>query len=106
LAADVQQTVSARRIDALTAVRHHWFVAIFPVALFVAAAVVLGMHRTPRYTATANLSVGHVYVSDPAGIPTIIDAAPSPRTRGRSSSVTAPLRSRAACRRRRSLTAS
>jgi capsular polysaccharide biosynthesis protein len=77
LATDVQQTLFARRIDALTAVRHHWFVAIFPVALFVAAAVVLGMHRTPRYTATANLSVGHVYMSDPAGIPTIIDATQS-----------------------------
>jgi capsular polysaccharide biosynthesis protein len=77
LATDVQHTILARRVDALTAVRHHWFVAIFPVALFVAAAVVLGMHRTPRYTATANLSVGHVYVSDPAGIPTIIDATQS-----------------------------
>jgi len=66
-----------RRVDALTAARRHWFVAIFPIALFVAGAVVLGMHRTPRYTATATLSVGHVYVSDPSGIPTIIDATQS-----------------------------
>jgi capsular polysaccharide biosynthesis protein len=77
LATDVHHTVFARRVDALTAARRHWFVAIFPIALFVAAAVVLGMHRTPRYTATANLSVGHVYVSDPSGIPTIIDATQS-----------------------------
>jgi capsular polysaccharide biosynthesis protein len=77
LATDVHHTVLVRRVDALTAARRHWFVAIFPIALFVAAAVVLGMHRTPRYTATANLSVGHVYVSDPSGIPTIIDATQS-----------------------------
>jgi capsular polysaccharide biosynthesis protein len=77
LATDVHQTLFARRVDALTAVRRHWFVAIFPIALFVAAAVVLGTHRTPRYTATASLSVGHVYVSDPSGIPTIIDATQS-----------------------------
>ena len=77
MATDVHHTVLVRRVDALTAARRHWFVAIFPIALFVAAAVVLGMHRTPRYTATANLSVGHVYVSDPSGIPTIIDATQS-----------------------------
>jgi capsular polysaccharide biosynthesis protein len=77
LATDVHQILFARRVDALTAVRRHWFVAIFPIALFVAAAVVLATHRTPRYTATASLSVGHVYVSDPSGIPTIIDATQS-----------------------------
>jgi uncharacterized protein involved in exopolysaccharide biosynthesis len=53
-------------------VRRHWFVAVVPVVLLVAAAVVLGSKRSVTYTSTANLSVGHVYVSDPAGIPTII----------------------------------
>lgn len=77
MATDAHQTLFAQRVDVLTAVRRHWFVAIFPIALFVAAAVVLAMHRTPRYTATANLSVGHVYVSDPSSIPTIIDATQS-----------------------------
>jgi uncharacterized protein involved in exopolysaccharide biosynthesis len=67
----------APRIDAFAAVRRHWFVAFFPVALFVAAAIVLGVHRPPRYSTTANLSVGHVYVGNPASIPTIIDATQS-----------------------------
>jgi uncharacterized protein involved in exopolysaccharide biosynthesis len=67
----------ARRIDALTAVRRHWFVALFPVALFVAGAIVLGLNRPLRYTTTANLSVSHVYVANAASIPTIIDATQS-----------------------------
>jgi capsular polysaccharide biosynthesis protein len=72
-----RKTRSARPIDALTAVRRHWFVALLPVILFVAGAVVLGTKRPPRYTTTANLSVGHVYLSNPAGIPTILDATES-----------------------------
>jgi capsular polysaccharide biosynthesis protein len=66
-----------RPIDALTAVRRHWFIALVPVILFVAGAVALGTKRAPRYTTTANLSVGHVYLSNPAGIPTILDATES-----------------------------
>jgi capsular polysaccharide biosynthesis protein len=77
VATNGQQTIPARPVDALTAVRRHWFVALLPVVLFVAAAVVLGTKREPRYTTTANLSVGHVYVTNPAGIPTILDATQS-----------------------------
>jgi hypothetical protein len=77
LATNAQDTRFAPRIDALTAVRHHWFVASFPVILFVAAAVVLGLNRPARYTTTATLSVGHVYVNSAASIPTIIDATQS-----------------------------
>jgi capsular polysaccharide biosynthesis protein len=77
LAGNAQQTGRARPIDALTAVRRHWFIALLPVVLFVAGAVVLGNKREPRYTTTANLSVGHVYVTNPAGIPTILDATQS-----------------------------
>jgi capsular polysaccharide biosynthesis protein len=77
LATNAQDTPIEPRIDALTALRRHWFVALIPVIIFVAAAVVLGAKRPPRYTATANLSVGHVYVSNAAGIPTIIDATQS-----------------------------
>lgn len=45
--------------------------------LFVAGAAALGLKRPARYTATANLSVGHVYVDNPAGIPSIIIATQS-----------------------------
>jgi uncharacterized protein involved in exopolysaccharide biosynthesis len=58
----------------LRAARRHWFVALLPVLLFVGGAVALGLKRPPRYKATASLSVGHVYVANPAGIATIIDA--------------------------------
>jgi uncharacterized protein involved in exopolysaccharide biosynthesis len=58
----------------LRAARRHWFVALLPVLLFVGGAVALGIKRPPRYKATANLSVGHVYVANPTGIATIIDA--------------------------------
>lgn len=54
--------------------RRHWFVAVLPVFLFVAGAVALGLKRPVRYTTKATLSVGHVYVSNPAGIPTVIEA--------------------------------
>jgi capsular polysaccharide biosynthesis protein len=77
LATNLQHTSFAPRIDALHAVRRHWFVAILPVVLLVAGAVALAAKRPPRYTATANLSVGHVYVSNPTGIATIIDATQS-----------------------------
>jgi uncharacterized protein involved in exopolysaccharide biosynthesis len=77
LATNVRQTAFTPQTGALSAVRHHWFVAAFPVALFVAAALVLGLHRTPRYTTSANVSLGHVYVSNAASIPTIIDATQS-----------------------------
>ena len=49
--------------------RRHWFVALVPVVLLVAAAVVLGLKRPVTYTTTANLSVGHVYVSNPPASP-------------------------------------
>jgi uncharacterized protein involved in exopolysaccharide biosynthesis len=74
LANTVQHTTAAPRIDVLTAVRRHWLVALAPVVLLVAAAVVLGLKRPVTYTTTATLSVGHVYQSDAAGIPTIIEA--------------------------------
>jgi uncharacterized protein involved in exopolysaccharide biosynthesis len=77
LATNGQQTVLPPRIEPFTALRRHWFLALFPVALFVAGAVVLGMKRPPRYTTTANLSVGHIYVNNPAGIPSIVDATQS-----------------------------
>jgi capsular polysaccharide biosynthesis protein len=76
LASDAPQT-PAPRVEVLTALRRHWFVALFPVVVFVAAAAVLALKRPVRYTSTATLSVGHVYVSNPVGIPTIIEATQS-----------------------------
>jgi hypothetical protein len=74
LATHVQHPTAAARIEVLPALRRHWVVAILPVIVFVTAAAVLGLKRPVRYTTSANLSVGHVYVSDPGGIPTIIEA--------------------------------
>jgi uncharacterized protein involved in exopolysaccharide biosynthesis len=74
LGSNVEQTSAAPGSHLLSAARRHWFVALLPVLLFVGGAVALGLKRPARYTATANLSVGHVYVSNPTGIATIIDA--------------------------------
>jgi capsular polysaccharide biosynthesis protein len=74
LATNMQPTTVSPRIELLTAVRRHWFVAIVPVVVLVAAAVAIGSKRPVKYTTTANLSIGHVYVSNPVGIPTIIEA--------------------------------
>jgi capsular polysaccharide biosynthesis protein len=74
LATNVQHTTVSPRIELLAAVRRHWFVAIVPVVVLVAAAVALGLKRPVKYTTTADLSIGHVYVSNPVGIPTIIEA--------------------------------
>jgi uncharacterized protein involved in exopolysaccharide biosynthesis len=77
LVTNVQPSIATPRIDMLGAVRRHWLVAVIPIVLFIAAAGVLGAKRPVRYTTTANLSVGHVYVSNPVGIPTIIEATQS-----------------------------
>jgi capsular polysaccharide biosynthesis protein len=77
LVTNVQPNVATPRIDVLGAVRRHWVVAVIPIVLFIAAAAMLGARRPVRYTTTANLSVGHVYVSNPVGIPTIIEATQS-----------------------------
>jgi hypothetical protein len=76
LASDAAQT-TAPRVEVLSALRRHWLVAVIPVIAFVAVAAVLAVKRPVHYTSTANLSVGHVYVSNPVGIPTIIEATQS-----------------------------
>jgi uncharacterized protein involved in exopolysaccharide biosynthesis len=73
LASDVQP-IAPSRIDLLTALRRHWLLAILPVVLFMGAAVGLGLKRPVTYTSQAHLSVGHVYVNNPVGIPTVIEA--------------------------------
>jgi hypothetical protein len=58
-------------------VRRHWPIVLAAVTIFLAAALILGLKRTPEYTATAELSVGHAYVDSPAGIPGVIEATKS-----------------------------
>jgi capsular polysaccharide biosynthesis protein len=74
LATDAQNTTETPKIELLSALRRHWFAALAPVLALVAISLVLGLERPPRYTATANLSVGHVFVNNPAGIPTLVEA--------------------------------
>lgn len=74
MASDAQDSYETPRIEMLSAVRRHWFVALIPVVVLVAVSVVLGLERPARYTATAYLSVGHVFGSNPAEIPTLIEA--------------------------------
>jgi capsular polysaccharide biosynthesis protein len=76
LASDAPQT-PAPRVEVLSALRRHWLVAVIPVVVFLAVAAILAVKRPVHYTSTANLSVGHVYVSNPVGIPTIIEATQS-----------------------------
>jgi capsular polysaccharide biosynthesis protein len=73
LTSDVQQT-QASSIELLTALRRHPILVLLPLVLFVGAAVVLGLRREATYTANANLSVGHVFVSNPAAISSLIEA--------------------------------
>lgn len=71
---NAEHTSAAPGSQLLRAARRHWFLALLPVLLFVGGAIALGMKRPARYKATTNMSVGHVYVSNPTGIATIIDA--------------------------------
>jgi capsular polysaccharide biosynthesis protein len=65
---------TARRIDFLGALYRHWLALLFPILLLVAGAVALGIKRPPKYTSTATVQVGHVYIANPAGVSTIIEA--------------------------------
>jgi uncharacterized protein involved in exopolysaccharide biosynthesis len=77
LVTEFEQAPAARRTDVFTAARRHWFVALVPLVLFVGAAVLLGVKRTPQYTATASVSVGPVFLSNPAGISSVIQGTES-----------------------------
>jgi hypothetical protein len=77
LTTDFEHGTAPARIGVLTAVRRHWLTALLPFVLLVGAAVELGLRRTPQYTATADLSVGTVFVSDPVGIASAIQGTES-----------------------------
>lgn len=73
-----QQTSSvAPRAGVLTAMRRHWIVALVPLVILVAAAVALGLKRTPQYTADADVSVSQLYVSNPAAVGSVIQGTES-----------------------------
>jgi hypothetical protein len=72
LASDSRQAGTVARIGLSQAVRRHWITALIPVVLLVAAAVVLGLKRTPQFSATANLSVEVAFVSNPAALSNIL----------------------------------
>jgi hypothetical protein len=74
LATNAQRNSGTPGTHVLRAMRRHWFVALLPVVLLVSGAVGLGLKREARFKATTNVSVGHVYVTNPVGIATIIDA--------------------------------
>ena len=68
------ETLRTAPIGVLSALRRHWFVAIVPVIVLVGVAAALGLQRTPRYTATASLSVGRIYINNPAGVTSVLEA--------------------------------
>lgn len=65
------------RVSVWGAVKRHPVLAIAPVVILVIVAVALGMKRSAQYTAETDLSVGHAYVGDAAGIPGVIEATQS-----------------------------
>jgi hypothetical protein len=74
LAAEAHDTTAPPGIDVLGALQRHWLAVLLSVVLLVGAAVGLGLRRPARYTSTATLQVGHVYISNPAGVSTIIES--------------------------------
>jgi hypothetical protein len=74
LVTDVEHIPTQPRIAVLPAIRRHWLLAVAPVVLFVGGALALALKRPPQYSATATVAVGHVYVGNPFGIPSIIEA--------------------------------
>ena len=71
------ETLRKPPIGVLGALRRHWIVAIVPVIVLVGVAAALGLQRTPRYTATASLSVGRIYINNPAGVSSVLEATKS-----------------------------
>jgi uncharacterized protein involved in exopolysaccharide biosynthesis len=64
----LENRAAPARSGLLTAVRRHWITALIPVVLLVAAAVQVGLKRTPQFKATANVAVGPVFVNSPVGM--------------------------------------
>jgi hypothetical protein len=74
LAAEAHDTTAPLGVDLLGALRRYWPAVALCILLLVGAAVALGLRRPAKYTSTATLQVGHVYISNPAGVSTIIES--------------------------------
>lgn len=74
LAAEAHDTTAPLGVDVLGALRRYWPAVALCILLLVGAAVALGLRRPAKYTSTATLQVGHVYISNPAGVSTIIES--------------------------------
>jgi hypothetical protein len=62
------------RVSIPEAMRRHWLIALLPVVLLVGAAVAVSLTRPPTYTATAQLAVGRLAVTDVAALPGVVEA--------------------------------
>jgi hypothetical protein len=74
LLAEQQRNNGGAPVGVLGALRRHWIVASLPLILLVGVALALGLNRAPRFTATTNLTVGRIYVDNPAGVAGVIEA--------------------------------
>lgn len=74
MAAEAHDTTAPLGVDVLGALRRYWPAVVLSVVLLVGGAVALGLKRPATYKSTALLQVGHVYVSNPAGVSTIIES--------------------------------
>ncbi|MGZ4178088.1 MAG: hypothetical protein ACXVUX_17900 [Solirubrobacteraceae bacterium] len=74
MAAEAHDTTTPLGVDVVGALRRYWPAVVLCVVLLVGAAVALGLRRPAKYTSTATLQVGHVYISNPAGVSTIIES--------------------------------
>ena len=74
MAAEAHDTTAPLGVDVPSALRRYWPAVVLCIVLLVGGAVALGLRRPPKYTSTATLQVGHVYVSNPAGVSTIIES--------------------------------
>jgi hypothetical protein len=72
------RTVSRRpSVGAWQAIRRYPYLTVIPAILLAAAGVALGYLREPTYTATSELSVGRVDVSNPAAVGSVVQATQS-----------------------------
>jgi copper(I)-binding protein len=65
---------AAARIGVLHAIRHYPLLAATPVVALALLGALLGYARTPTYTATAQVAVGQLNVSDPAAVGSVVQA--------------------------------
>lgn len=62
------------RLTTGEALRASWGIVFVLVVFFVAAAAAIGLKRPPVYTAQARLSVGRIFVDNPAAVPGVLQA--------------------------------